>query len=116
MNNAGVMFTLFGRTAEGFEMQFGTNRISTFLLTRAADTPTAAAARGRHAVVGWPTASDIDLDDPNWQRREYDKFAAYGASKTANIPHVVELDRRLRDQRVRAYAVHPESATSPRAT
>jgi NAD(P)-dependent dehydrogenase (short-subunit alcohol dehydrogenase family) len=51
--------------------------------------------------------SDVDLDDPNWERREYDKFAAYGASKTANILHMVELDRRLRDGGVRAYAVHP---------
>ena len=42
--------------------------------------------------------SDVDLDDPNWEHREYDKFAAYGASKTANILHTVELDRRLRDQ------------------
>ena len=54
--------------------------------------------------------SDVDLDDPNWERREYDKFAAYGASKTANILHMVELDRRLRDRGVRAYAVHPASS------
>ena len=40
---------------------------------------------------------DVDLDDPNWERRDYDKFVAYGASKTANILHMVELDRRLRD-------------------
>ena len=51
--------------------------------------------------------SDVDLDDPNWERREYDKFAAYGSSKTANVLHMVELDRRLRDRGVRAYAVHP---------
>ena len=51
--------------------------------------------------------SDVDLDDPNWERRDYDKFAAYGASKTANILHMVELDRRLRDSGVRAYSVHP---------
>ena len=50
---------------------------------------------------------DVDLDDPNWGRRDYDKFVAYGASKTANILHMVELDRRLRDSGVRAYAVHP---------
>jgi NAD(P)-dependent dehydrogenase (short-subunit alcohol dehydrogenase family) len=51
--------------------------------------------------------SDIDIDDPNWERRGYDKFAAYGASKTANVLHMVELDRRFRDDGVRAYAVHP---------
>jgi NAD(P)-dependent dehydrogenase (short-subunit alcohol dehydrogenase family) len=49
----------------------------------------------------------VDLDDANWERREYDKFAAYGASKTANVLHMVELDRRLRGRGVRAYSVHP---------
>ena len=51
--------------------------------------------------------SDVDLDDANWERRDYDKFTAYGASKTANVLHTVELDRLLRDFKVRAYAVHP---------
>lgn len=109
MNNAGVMFTPFGRTAEGFEMQFGTNHLGHFELTRLL-IPQLVATGGARIVTlssDGHRLSDIDLDDPNWQRREYDKFAAYGASKTANILHVVELDRRLRDQRVRAYAVHP---------
>ena len=42
--------------------------------------------------------SDVDLDDPNWEQRDYDKFVAYAASKTANVLHMVELDRRLRDR------------------
>ena len=50
---------------------------------------------------------DVDVDDPNWEHREYDKFAAYGASKTANILHAKEADRRLCEFRIRAYAVHP---------
>jgi NAD(P)-dependent dehydrogenase (short-subunit alcohol dehydrogenase family) len=50
---------------------------------------------------------DVDFEDPNWERREYDKFVAYGASKTANILHACEADRRLRDLGIRAYAVHP---------
>jgi NAD(P)-dependent dehydrogenase (short-subunit alcohol dehydrogenase family) len=50
---------------------------------------------------------DVDFDDPNWERRDYDKFVAYGASKTANILHAVEADRRLRGSGIRAYAVHP---------
>jgi NAD(P)-dependent dehydrogenase (short-subunit alcohol dehydrogenase family) len=50
---------------------------------------------------------DVDFDDPNWENREYDKFVAYGASKTANILHAVEADRRLREMGIRAYAVHP---------
>ena len=50
---------------------------------------------------------DVDLDDPNWEHREYDKFVAYGASKTANILHAIEADHRLRGLGIRAYAVHP---------
>jgi NAD(P)-dependent dehydrogenase (short-subunit alcohol dehydrogenase family) len=109
MNNAGVMFTPFGRTTDGFEMQFGTNHLGHFELTRLL-VPQLVAAGGARIVnlsSDGHRLSDVDLDDPNWQRREYDKFAAYGASKTANILHAVELDRRLRDQAVRAYAVHP---------
>ena len=51
--------------------------------------------------------SDIVWDDVNFERREYDKFASYGQSKTANILFSVELDRRLGDRGVHAYAVHP---------
>jgi NAD(P)-dependent dehydrogenase (short-subunit alcohol dehydrogenase family) len=109
MNNAGVMFTPFGRTADGFEMQFGTNHLGHFELSRLL-TPQLVAAEGARIVnlsSDGHQLSDVDLDDPNWERREYDKFAAYGASKTANVLHVTELDRRLRDRGVRAYAVHP---------
>jgi NAD(P)-dependent dehydrogenase (short-subunit alcohol dehydrogenase family) len=51
--------------------------------------------------------SDIVWDDVNFEHREYDKFAAYGQSKTANILFSVELDRRLASRGVHAYAVHP---------
>lgn len=109
MNNAGVMFTPFGRTADGFEMQFGTNHLGHFELNRLLE-PQLVAAEGARIVnlsSDGHRLSDVDLDDPNWERRDYDKFTAYGASKTANVLHVVELDRRLRDRGVRAYAVHP---------
>jgi NAD(P)-dependent dehydrogenase (short-subunit alcohol dehydrogenase family) len=109
MNNAGVMFTPFGRTAEGFEMHFGTNHLGHFELSRLL-VPQLAAAEGARIVTlssDGHRMSDIDLDDPNWAHRPYDKFAAYGASKTANVLHVMELDRRLRDRGVQAYAVHP---------
>lgn len=109
MNNAGVMFTPFSRTSDGFEIQFGTNHLGHFELTRRL-APQLVAADGARIVIlssDGHRLSDIDLDDPNWERRDYDKFAAYGASKTANVLHAVELDRRLRDDGVRAYAVHP---------
>jgi NAD(P)-dependent dehydrogenase (short-subunit alcohol dehydrogenase family) len=109
MNNAGVMFTPFGRTSDGFETQFGTNHLGHFELTRLL-TPQLIAAGGARIVIlssDGHRMSDVDLDDPNWERREYDKFAAYGASKTANVLHMVELDRRLHNDGVRAYSVHP---------
>jgi NAD(P)-dependent dehydrogenase (short-subunit alcohol dehydrogenase family) len=107
MNNAGVMFTPFGRTSDGFEIQFGTNHLGHFELTRHLVPQLVAGARIVILSSDGHRMSDVDLDDPNWEEREYDKFAAYGASKTANVLHMVELDRRLRERGVRAYAVHP---------
>jgi NAD(P)-dependent dehydrogenase (short-subunit alcohol dehydrogenase family) len=109
MNNAGVMFTPFGRTHDGFELQIGTNHFGHFELTRLL-VPQLAAAEGARLVIlssGGHVMGDVDFDDPNWENREYDKFVAYGASKTANILHAVEADRRLREMGIRAYAVHP---------
>lgn len=109
INNAGVMYTPLERTAEGFEMQFGTNHVGHFLLTcllvpqLLADPP----SRVVNLSSGGHMGSDIVWDDVNFERRDYDKFAAYGQSKTANILFSVELDRRLGDRGVHAYAVHP---------
>ncbi|OJZ73938.1 short-chain dehydrogenase [Mycobacterium paraffinicum] len=109
MNNAGVMFTPFGRTRDGFETQIGTNHFGHFELTRLLipNLATAGAARIVTLSSGGHVMGDVDFDDPNWERREYDKFVAYGASKTANILHALEADRRLRGLGIRAYAVHP---------
>jgi len=109
MNNAGVMFTPFGRTQDGFELQIGTNHFGHFELTRLL-VPQLAAAGGARLVIlssGGHVMGDVDFDDPHWGNREYDKFVAYGASKTANILHAVEADRRLCEMGIRAYAVHP---------
>lgn len=108
MNNAGVMFTPLRTTTDGFEIQFGTNHLGHFELTRRL-IPQLAAAGGRVVILSSAghVLGDVDFDDPNFQSRKYDKFVAYGASKTANILHMVELDRRLRDYGIRAYAVHP---------
>lgn len=109
MNNAGVMFTPFGRTRDGFEMQMGTNHFGHFELTRLLVPQLAAAGAARivNLSSGGHALGDVDFDDPHWERRDYDKFVAYGASKTANILHAVEADRRLRDAGIRAHAVHP---------
>jgi NAD(P)-dependent dehydrogenase (short-subunit alcohol dehydrogenase family) len=109
MNNAGVMFTPFGRTQDGFEIQIGTNHFGHFELTRLLIPQLTAAAGARVVVLssGGHALGDVDFDDPNWEHRDYDKFVAYGASKTANILHAKEADRRLREFGIRAYAVHP---------
>lgn len=105
--NAGVMACPEGRTAEGFETQFGTNHLGHFVLVNrlAARTP----AGGRVVILasGGHRNADVDLDDPNFERTAYDPFVAYGRSKTANILYMVELDRRLKQRGVRAIAVHP---------
>jgi NAD(P)-dependent dehydrogenase (short-subunit alcohol dehydrogenase family) len=109
MNNAGVMFTPFGRTRDGFELQIGTNHFGHFELTRLL-VPQLAAAGGARVVIlssAGHVMGDVDFDDPNWERRDYDKFVAYGAAKTANILHAIEADRRLRELGIHAYAVHP---------
>src|SRR3954447_26192841 len=109
INNAGVMYTPFEHTAEGFEMQFGTNHVGHFLLTcllvpqLLADPP----SRVVNLSSGGHRGSDIVWDDPNYEHRAYDKFAAYGQSKTANILFSVELEGRLGARGVHAYAVHP---------
>ncbi|MCW1820514.1 short-chain dehydrogenase [Mycolicibacterium conceptionense] len=107
MNNAGVMFTPFGHTRDGFETQFGTNHLGHFTLTVLLRTQFVKGTRIVNLSSEGHRLGDIDLDDPNWQRRGYDKFAAYGAAKTANILHAVALDRRLHERGIRAFAVHP---------
>ncbi|MCV7031261.1 SDR family NAD(P)-dependent oxidoreductase [Mycobacterium sherrisii] len=109
MNNAGVMFTPFGRTRDGFELQIGTNHFGHFELTRLL-VPQLAAAEGARLVIlssAGHVMGDVNFDDPNWEHRNYDKFEAYGAAKTANILHAIEADRRLCELGIRAYAVHP---------
>lgn len=108
INNAGIMACPLQRTADGCEMQFGTNHIGHFLLTCLLVPALRAGAPAR--VVNLSSAghkySPVDFDDPHFERREYDKWAAYGQSKTANILFSVELNRRLAPA-VTANAVHP---------
>ncbi|RWR29206.1 SDR family NAD(P)-dependent oxidoreductase [Sinirhodobacter populi] len=105
--NAGVMATPQGRTADGFETQFGTNHLGHFVLVNRI----ASLLRPGGRVVMLSSAghhsADVDLDDPDFDRTSYDPFVAYGRSKTANILFAVEFDRRHRDRGIRAAAVHP---------
>jgi len=109
INNAGVMFTPFGRTEDGFELQLGVNHLGHFELTRGVMPLllNAGSARVVNLSSDGHRIFDIDLDDPNWERRPYDKFKAYGSAKTANVLFTVALDARYRDIGVRSFAVHP---------
>ncbi len=105
--NAGVMATPFGHTVDGFETQFGTNHLGHFVLINRL----APLIRRGGRIVNLSSAghrfSNVDLEDPNFERTKYEPFVAYGRSKTANILFAVALDERHRSRGVRATAVHP---------
>src|SRR3954468_23327225 len=107
VNNAGVMAVPEGRTADGFELQFGTNHLGHFALTNLL----LPHVRDRVVTVssGLHRSGRIVLDDLNWQRRRYSPGGAYGQSKLANLLFTLELQRRLTaaGSPVRATAAHP---------
>jgi NAD(P)-dependent dehydrogenase (short-subunit alcohol dehydrogenase family) len=105
--NAGVMRTPFGHTADGFETQFGTNHLGHFVLVNRIASLMAPGGRLVNVSSSGHRYSDVDLDDPNFERTPYDPTIAYGRSKTANILFAVEFDRRHRARGVRATALHP---------
>ncbi|MGH8081891.1 MAG: SDR family NAD(P)-dependent oxidoreductase [Lysobacter sp.] len=107
INNAGVMACPFGKTVDGFETQFGTNHLGHFLLVNRIAELLKPGARVVSLASRGHRYSDIDLEDPNFDRTPYEAFVAYGRSKTANVLFAVEFDRRHRAQDVRATAVHP---------
>ncbi|MEU4839284.1 oxidoreductase [Nocardia testacea] len=93
INNAGVMAVPLRRTADGFEMQIGTNHLGHFALTGLL-----LGKIGERVVTlssGAHVAGAIDLEDLNWERRPYKRWSAYGQSKLANLLFAFELQRRL---------------------
>ena len=113
INNAGVMACPQGKTKDGFELQFGTNHLGHFLLTnrlRPALDTSAKEGRAPRVVTLSSRAhhrAGVDLDDPNYQRAPYEKWEAYGRSKSANALFALELDKRARETGLRSYSVHP---------
>ncbi|TCS10168.1 SDR family NAD(P)-dependent oxidoreductase [Caulobacter sp. BK020] len=105
--NAGVMAPPFGKTADGFETQFGTNHLGHFVLINRIASLLKAGSRVVSLASSGHRFSDVNLEDPNFETTEYVPFEAYGRSKTANILFAVEFDRRHKDRGVRATAVHP---------
>jgi NAD(P)-dependent dehydrogenase (short-subunit alcohol dehydrogenase family) len=105
--NAGVMATPKGQTADGFETQFGTNHLGHFVLVNRIVSLLHKGSRLVNLSSAGHRFSDVNLDDPNFERTEYTPFGAYGRSKTANILFAVEFDRRHKSEGIRATAVHP---------
>jgi NAD(P)-dependent dehydrogenase (short-subunit alcohol dehydrogenase family) len=112
INNAGVMWTPKQVTADGFEMQFGTNHLGHFALTGLV-LDHLLPVRGSRVVTvssqGHRFRASIHFDDLQWERH-YDRIAAYGQSKLANLLFTYELQRRLEarpEAKTVAVAAHP---------
>jgi NAD(P)-dependent dehydrogenase (short-subunit alcohol dehydrogenase family) len=112
INNAGVMAVPFARTADGFELQMGTNFLGHFALTglllpkiteRVVSISSPAHRLGR-----------LVLDDLNWERRRYRRWPAYAQSKLADLMFAYELHRRLvrNGSALRSIAAHPGYAAT----
>ena len=114
INNAGVMIPPLTRTADGFELQFGTNHLGHFALTNLLLPHVAATGRVVTVSSDAHRAGAIDFDDLNWERRRYRPWRAYGQSKLANLLFTGELQRRLTEagSTVLATAAHPGYAAT----
>jgi NAD(P)-dependent dehydrogenase (short-subunit alcohol dehydrogenase family) len=112
VNNAGIMAVPQGKTVDGFERQIGTNHLGHFALTgllfpKISDRVVTLSS-GAHRM------GKINIDDLNWERRRYGRWAAYGQSKLANLMFAYELQRRLAAAKspVKSLAAHPGYAST----
>ena len=112
VNNAGVLAVPWALTADGFETHLATNHLGHFalanlLLPRLTDRVVVVSSDAHYS-------GDLDLTDLTWERRPYKPFAAYGASKLANLLFLAELQRRLTaaGSTLRATGAHPGSTAT----
>jgi NAD(P)-dependent dehydrogenase (short-subunit alcohol dehydrogenase family) len=115
INNAGIMACPQTRTKEGWELQFATNHLGHFVLTREIES-LLKAANGARVVALSSIAhrrSGILWNDTNFETSPYDKWVAYGQSKTANALFARHLDARLKGDGVRAFSAHPGGIMTP---
>lgn len=119
INNAGVMACPLSYTADGLEMQIGSNHFGHALLTLLlAPALEKAASNGSAARVVQLSSighrrSAMNWDDLHYRMRAYDKWESYGQSKTANALFALGFDRRFRDRGVNANAVMPGGIMTP---
>lgn len=117
VNSAGIMATPLMRDSRGIEAQLSTNHLGHFQLTDRL-WPALLQANGARVVTvssGGHQIAPVDFNDINFDRRPYDKWVAYGQSKTANVLFAVELDKRGASGGIRAFALHPGTVLGPLA-
>jgi NAD(P)-dependent dehydrogenase (short-subunit alcohol dehydrogenase family) len=108
INNAAVMATPLTRTPEGWELQFATNHFGHFALTLGLfDSLRAEGARVINVSSAGHLASPVVFDDIHYERREYERWQAYGQSKTANILFGVEAGKRWASDGITMNALMP---------
>jgi NAD(P)-dependent dehydrogenase (short-subunit alcohol dehydrogenase family) len=112
VNNAGVMAVPQRQTADGFELQIGTNHLGHFALTNLLLPQITDRVVTVSSTAHW--MGKIRLDDLNWEDGGYGRWTAYGQSKLANLLFTRELQRRLDEagSPVRAHAAHPGYAST----
>ncbi|MDR7009309.1 oxidoreductase [Paraburkholderia strydomiana] len=109
VNNAGIMAVPLQRDRRGHELHLATNHLGPFELTVRLWPALLRAGEARVAILssGAHRRASFDFDDPDFERRKYDKWIAYAQSKTASVLFAVALDRRGQTHGIRAFAVHP---------
>ncbi|MGI5380161.1 SDR family NAD(P)-dependent oxidoreductase [Streptomyces sp. CA-251387] len=113
INSAGIMACPETRVGPGWEAQFATNHLGHFaLVNRLWPALAPGGARVVSVSSGGHHLSGMRWDDVQWQRG-YDKWAAYGQAKTANVLFAVHLDRLAQSSGVRAFALHPGAILTP---
>ena len=111
INNAGVMIPPYSKTADGFELQFGTNHLGHFALTtqllevliKTKEARIVNVSSGAHKI------GNINFDDLTWEKRSYSSWRAYGDSKIANLYFTYELNKKLKENNLNVIvtAAHP---------
>lgn len=115
INNAAIMANPLTRDARGYESQFATNHLGHFQLT-ARLWPLLKAADGARVVAlssSGHRRNGLDIDDPNFENREYEKWTAYGQAKSANALFALSLDKIGEPHKIRSFAVHPGGIKTP---
>ena len=116
INNAAIMACPLARDARGFESQFATNHLGHFQMTARIWPLLLAGGAGTRIVVLSSIGharSAVHLDDPHFERRDYEKWPAYGQAKSANALFAMHLDEMGKAHGIRVFAVHPGGIKTP---